>query len=489
MIRGDGRHLIDRGFRNEESGSRIGAGLLLVTLCLVLFHGVFDLEDPDPDSGPFTLDSQAFASGLHDQNVQSMPAEPMAEEIQAAIAFHPNRNWNLAEPDQATAVPMDEHLLSLPLLLSSQRMGAFTTARPPSRPSRTAVATATRGARQTPTRRPRPSPSPGVTPGATQPTEIDLGEVEVISEDCGRLNPKIEGTTCLDLRVSCANQPALRGTLLITDVPEGVAELGTIVFGTGGGGTGIYEGFGDDATDALRSLNQAGYRIVQRAWRRAWEKSDDGMYAASCRYASLITWLEERYNGPVDAAPDAEEKSFCVTGNSGGAAEIGYALSRWGRAEIIDFALPSGGPPMSRLDLGCLGNDDSDWAVECPALVPDESSCLDDELGCSFTEGNTNIIDGSFAGTPCADRDLEPLLENSILMSESTLDYGDTKLVVIFGDRDCSIALPLGLLYYNAIQSSKELIIAKDTGHSTPARAGGAEAIRDALLEGCKPVR
>jgi hypothetical protein len=47
---------------------------------------------------------------------------------------------------------------------------------------------------------------------------------------------------------------------------------------------------------------------------------------------------------------------FCISGNSGGSSQVGYALSHYGLATIVDVEVPTGGPPHSALEKSCLTN-------------------------------------------------------------------------------------------------------------------------------------
>jgi hypothetical protein len=279
------------------------------------------------------------------------------------------------------------------------------------------------------------------------------------------------------LEVTCPLAGRINVDVAISEPIGDGPTRGTIVLGTGSGGQGWYEDFGPTAIAAMNDLRAAGFRVVQRAWIGAWEAGDAGMAVNACRYATVVAWVDETLR---EADP---QSALCVSGNSGGAAEIGYALARYGSEAHIDFAVPSGGPPMSRLDRHCAGDRDPAWQLECPALIPPESSCA--SWDCEYRENSKGIIDAAYADTPCADRDLDRLRADSILSPDADLDYPDTPVHFVMGDDDCTAAAPQGLIYLRAIQSETALSWALDTQHSTPRYAGGALAIRDALLAGC----
>jgi hypothetical protein len=305
-----------------------------------------------------------------------------------------------------------------------------------------------------------------------------LGTVSELDDPCPAGAGALPGTRCQLVEVSCPGIPPLRAQVRITDPSAAVDARGTILFGTGGGGESFYEG-SQTARLMMRSLAESGFRIVQRAWDEQWESGGAGLAAAACRYATLLTWVQGEL---------LTDGALCATGNSGGSAEIGYALSRFGREEILDLAVPTGGPVMSRVDLGCLDFDA--WVDECQA-VPDGTTCDPAAVQCNYSGSNFTHIDGPYLpDTPCESQDdsfASTLLADSILSPDADLDFGATPVHQLLGERDCSPALPQGILWYDAVTSEKAQTFVADTGHSTFATEEGASAIRRVLDEECVP--
>ncbi len=305
-----------------------------------------------------------------------------------------------------------------------------------------------------------------------------LGTVSELDDPCPDGNGPLAGTRCIQVEVACPDIPALVAQIRITDPAADAAPRGTILFGTGGGGDSFYD---RSATAAvmMRSLAGGGFRIVQRAWAEQWESGGAGLAAAACRYATLLTWVGDELR--TDGA-------LCATGNSGGSAEIAYALSRFGREEILDLAVPTGGPVMSRVDLGCL--DSEGWQDECRA-VPDGTTCEPAAIECEYSGSNFALIDGPYLpDTPCESHDddfASTLLADSILSPDADLDFGSTPVHQLLGDRDCTQALPQGVLWYDAVTSEKAQTFVAGTGHSTFGTSEGAAAIRRVLDEECVP--
>lgn len=272
------------------------------------------------------------------------------------------------------------------------------------------------------------------------------------------------GTECKSLTVTCPDVPDEDVRVLL--IPAVGTQRGTVVLGTGGLGTGFYN------AQVVGALRQAGFRVANRAWATGWENGDPGgMARAACRYATLVTWLDE------------PSEPLCVTGNSGGSVEISYALSRYGRDAIIDLAVPTGGPPMGRLDHGCVG--DAAWLTECDALT--SGTACAGSVQCIYNDSNRAIIDAAYAGTPCADEDATMAATweaDSVLSPDAQLAYPNTPVRFIFGTQDCTSALPLGLVYANAV-TSETTISYVDAPHATFSTAAGRAAIVNAIDSEC----
>ena len=231
--------------------------------------------------------------------------------------------------------------------------------------------------------------------------------------------------------------------------------------------------------EVIEGLRQSGFRVLNRAWRTNWEDGTGGTAATACRYATLLGWARETWpEGPL-----------CLTGNSGGSAEISYALARYDQGAIVDLAVPTSGPPMSRIDLGCLGGEA--WDRLCLAALPEDHCVEERQRICQFNAGNRALFDGGFEGTPCADRDPSAraaLLEASVLSEDAALSYPGTRVHFLFGHQDCTVALPQGLLYYEAIQSEKAATWV-DAPHAMQRDPEGVTAIIDTLTAECGAER
>jgi hypothetical protein len=306
-----------------------------------------------------------------------------------------------------------------------------------------------------------------------------LGTVGNIPGSC--FSGSLPRTMCRLLQVRCPDVAISQVEIRITDPPLGTPRRGTVVLGTGGGGGTYYET--DPVARAMMlELSDAGFRLVQRQWIGAdgWIAGPGGFPAVSCRYASLLQYIHDSIH------QSSLTEALCVTGNSGGASEIAYAIARWARAPFIELAVPTGGPPMGRLDRGCLDGADPTWQSECATLVGTSSTCT--PISCSYAPGAADLIDSAYAATHCATADdgfRSTFLADSVAAPTNSFDYGDTPVHFIFGADDCTEAVPLGLAYAEEITSAKTITFVPATGHPVFASAAGAAAIRDTLINEC----
>jgi hypothetical protein len=266
----------------------------------------------------------------------------------------------------------------------------------------------------------------------------------------------------------------------LRDTPPkaGVTLRGTVVFGTGADGTGWYDG-DPTAVSMMTALTAKGFRVVQRRWQTSWEAGPGGMGAVSARYAALLGWIHQ--NAQTGGA-------LCATGNSGGASEISYALTRWDAEAILDLAIPTSGPPMARMDLGCFGSTNATWQNQCNSSYPKASwECT--PLACTY-QGAIGLIEAAYApSTPCADAATPAtsamLLADSVLAPNAVLGYPRTFTHFIFGKADCSEAVPLGITYAQAVTSAKKVEFVAATPHKVTSTSAGAGAIFAALDTNC----
>ena len=214
--------------------------------------------------------------------------------------------------------------------------------------------------------------------------------------------------------------------------PAAGKRRGFLLFFSGGAGTSYWSG-GGSGLDFFQSLRRAGFIVVQVRWVDGWLKSARGDATGparlACGPATVVKWAYERVFKPLRLKPAKVGRcGFCVTGNSGGASQVSYALSHYGLDTILDAGVPTGGPPHADLVKGCLGTDP---AYALPARRIDSSY--------GFTR------DG-----PCARRDesfRDRWARDGIATGGRDYVHPRTHIVFLLGEEDRTSAVPQALEY------------------------------------------
>ena len=289
------------------------------------------------------------------------------------------------------------------------------------------------------------------------------------------------GTTCYKISVSnCAGGSPFVAWLKVTK-PSGTVK-GTVLFMTGEDGLGWY-----DQTFAFGSLIvgavvQAGYAAAQvnfqdlstkpieepNGWLTVLNGTNAGPQELACRFATFADdYLTSRvYPGGHLGA----------TGNSAGGALIAYALANYGlgTGPVLTLAEITSGPPLARVDNGCLCN-------QPPTLTPFGQGYLSQCFA-----GAATLVDSTYAATPMACSGatvshVEPagidFQAGGIITGSETTNYPLTTVNIFFAGQDNTTAVPNGLNWANAsVISAKKLTISSipDAFHSLPDSLPGA---------------
>ena len=204
------------------------------------------------------------------------------------------------------------------------------------------------------------------------PVHVALGAVEPDSTDAGR---PTNGVRALGSVVpiagddpSCpADQECRAFEVTCPDVQEpvqGFIATGTAFAAARGvlvtfhGGIGRDYQFGEDGSEFIARMRDAGITTVQVRWEQPWLYAAPGENAGTqvlaCRSASVIAWIHDTVFASLGAPSlGAGRCGFCLTGNSGGASQISYALSHYGLDTIVDGIFPSSGPPHAAMAKAC----------------------------------------------------------------------------------------------------------------------------------------
>jgi hypothetical protein len=184
-----------------------------------------------------------------------------------------------------------------------------------------------------------------------------LAKLEVVSgpSEC-------TGGRCYEIQVTCPDIAApARARLKVAGA--GKAPKGTILFTSGGLGTEWYEGTAETSR-ILNDVAAAGFRTVQLQWVDSWLFGslgrEEGQARLGCRPATVARWVHDQLHEP------AASRAFCATGHSGGAAQVAYMLSHYGLDDILSAVVPTGGPPMGRIDRSCTRDDPRNAQIAFP---------------------------------------------------------------------------------------------------------------------------
>jgi hypothetical protein len=324
------------------------------------------------------------------------------------------------------------------------------------------------------------------------PLPRPLGKVEVLSGPT-----PCSGGNCYEIRVTCPEvaEPA-SARLKVTAV--GDSPRGTILLTTGALGTQLYESTAETAR-ILNDLSTAGFRTVQLQWINPWllgsAGKEEGHARLGCRPATVARWVHDTLH------QRSASTAFCATGHSGGAAQVSYMLSHYGLEEILASVVPTGGPPMARMDRSCARPDDKNAGKNGSMTFPEWATrIIDAGFGFLPPGGPQSFAPNELAPAvgPCA-RDepsfREKLRQASVASGDGDYVHPRTMVAFVFEAIDDSHAVAMGTTYHDLLIEKKSPLVQKtiipDVSHSGPKglynNRSGADKVRDILLETCRP--
>ena len=307
-------------------------------------------------------------------------------------------------------------------------------------------------------------------PPPPPPSPNQLGSAAASSMTCPASS--LAGT-CMNVSLSCPNVQDYPGALIKISQPAGTSK-GTIIFTTGGAGNDLYETHFAFGSLAVSQVVQAGFTAVQTdftAGSTGWltGPAGDGPLTLSCRWATLAQWVHDNVRQANTA--------FCATGNSAGAGAIAYALARYGEDSIFNYVVPTGGPPFSRIDEGCVCNS---------TMI--NTSCAGPVDPCYGLNANM-FLDPAYGNGHCSRGDTAdiPLWQlDSILSSDgkSVLNYS-TRVHFIFGGLDNTPGVANAALWQQKITSTNDFECVADAPHEIADVQDGATTVANALIQNC----
>jgi hypothetical protein len=297
----------------------------------------------------------------------------------------------------------------------------------------------------------------------------------------------ITGGVCQQMTVSCPGVPDI-DAYIKTNAPSGTSK-GTVTYGTGTDGNGLYESIFTYGSTAVQNVINGGFTTVQISWgtpfnnnqKNGWAQGPGGLLTAACRYATVTKWIYDNIQNNT-ALP------MCATANSGGAGALAYALSQYGSNDILSMAEVTSGPPTGRLDWGC-GCTEGSLPVSCGQKSP---------MGTCFGTADAPVWDPAYnpnastgVCTAAVNGTLPPgglnfFLGDSAEAPGATYNFPNTYVNLVFGGQDISSAIPIGQDWFNHITStSKGQECIADAPHSIANVPDGAAQIATDILNKC----
>ena len=301
-----------------------------------------------------------------------------------------------------------------------------------------------------------------------------IGTATATSIGCSLTDPP--GTTCYTLTISsCPDAADMTATLEVTT--PSVPPIGTIIFGTGGGGVGFYNQMWTYGGTVTSGVVQAGFTAVQVSFDglpTGWLSGPGGPRKLACRYATAAQWVYQNIHMANTAAP------FCATGNSGGAGVIGHALSHYGLDPIFAMVELTSGPELARVDNGCICN------------LPPKASPCGLALSECFGAAAAMFIDPAYGSPICSSAEATHdttnqllFLNDSVASPDALLSFPKTDVHVVLGGLDTSSAHPQGADWVLLVTSKTTINCVADAPHEIPDVLDGAQQILNDLTTYC----
>ncbi len=314
--------------------------------------------------------------------------------------------------------------------------------------------------------------------GAADASIADAGEsVRLRTEPCSRV--AASASRCESLEVTCGGASPAVVDVAVFEPAAGVARRGFIMFGSGGSGTGFYN------FRQRSQLTALGFTVLERRWvaPNGWfDGLTEGPQQGGCRLAAMLRYYKATL-APTGLA--------CATGNSGGSAELTYALT-WHRAGAsLNFAMPSSGP-FHRLDLACQGQNDTAWVSQCQQLV--QSRCPQcASTGCQVGGAIVSLIDSSFGAQPrCSaptPADLTTLTAASPIAGPAVSSLSSVPVHFLVGVDDNGPYAALATALSDSLADAgvpATMQYVRDAGHEMDQYPAGAQKLVDELLANCQ---
>jgi hypothetical protein len=292
----------------------------------------------------------------------------------------------------------------------------------------------------------------------------------------------LSGATCQQMAIACEGVSNWNAYIKVNR-PSGTSK-GVVMYGIGTGGSGLYDTEFTYGQTAVQNVLDAGFTTVQVSFGapfttnapNGWLTGPGGVRRLACRYATLAQWVDTH-------VLTSSTQPLCATGNSGGSSAVAYALSNYGLDKIFSMVEITSGPPMSRLDYGCLCQHGSA-----------STTCGQGDLSYCYGTGNAAIVDPAYAQPICTNAvngHPSPIagalfLSDSIDGPGATTAFPKTYVNVLYGGLDNSAAVPLSLQWYDQVSTSKSQSCVADAPHPMANAKDAANQIANDITTLCR---
>ena len=302
--------------------------------------------------------------------------------------------------------------------------------------------------------------------GCTQESRISgkshiLDTTVISSESCGKAECTLLGVTCKDI-------PERQVLVRSLTHPK---EKGKIIFTTGGYGGTLFSKVSENTQEIVRQVLLDGFSVYEVAWmdKKGWSTNSEGkgFSDAMCGYAEVVKWITKDNPNPV-----------CAYGNSGGSAQIAYALSVYGLSDTFDMVVLSGGPPGIH-ELGCFGSDDPELDK---AKIP---------IGALYREAIDYLMgwDEQYCQNDIKSDERIKLLKDTSLVTDTQpriYNFPNTKVNFVNSISDPINAQHQSRIYFDKISSEKSWYDIQEQGHDIFNIEEGKTIIINLLTKECK---
>jgi len=298
-----------------------------------------------------------------------------------------------------------------------------------------------------------------------------VSNVQTVTPCPADSNGGLANGTCYSMTVSC-DQVAPMTAYLKVNTPASTP-VGTVIFIVGSGGNGLYDSYWTYGYETVETVSKANFNTVQVSFGapfvttqpNGWLQGPGGVRRLACRYATLANWVYN--NASTINSNTAGQTPYCATGNSAGAGAVAYAATEYNLAPILTMIEPTGGPPMTRMDWGCVCTSQMGPMDQCSGSAP-SSMC--------YSTADAQILDAAYY--PQTAKCSGGLATNTNLFaSDSILDQPNlteplplpnTTVSIVLGGADSTSAVPQGETWFQNVTP----VLPQTQNQCAPAPAG-----------------